>query len=165
MAIDVSRSKLCLFDVLFGKFNRRPIVIHGPDALYAPAAVLIQDEYLTLWLTGLALSRIITIQLNITGGLLNKPIDLRGRDVVVLGQSYKHGLPAPLLCKKDFAGLKIAMHGNGVGALKVIHRHAEGFFKRLVCLEIFFNLKRNDFCIRGNHAGNRFAGFSLIITF
>ena len=63
---------------------------------------------------------------------------------MIRSDSYKKCLAAAFLGQKNFAGGQIRVHGDGMGAFKIIDRQPKGFIDGRTLAQIFSDHQRDD---------------------
>ena len=73
---------------------------------------------------------------------------------MILCQADEDRLTAPALCKKKLSRRQAGMHGDSMGALKVVDRQTKGFIKIVAILNVFLDLQRDDLGVGGDLFGD-----------
>ena len=144
--------------------KRGAVIPLGIDTFEASGGSLIQNEDLSPDRSVLSCDHCFTVQFDETGGLFDKPIHFGCGNVMIRGDSNKKSLAAAFLGEKNLSRGQIRMHGDGMGAFKVIYRHPESFIDWMTLLIILVDDQWNYFGIRGDIFMNPIPG-KLEFTF
>ncbi len=111
-----------MLDVLLTKFKGSAVIPLSIDAFKTAGGSLVQ--YKNLPSDGSVFSGYhgFTVQLDEMGSLFDKPVYFGGGNEMIRGDSYKERLTAAFLGQKNFTRGQVRMHGDGMGALKIIDR-------------------------------------------
>ena len=143
LSVDVAGGQIGFFDVPGFELDGRAVVVHGLNALETAGRILVQNEDLSLGRSVVALHAFLAVHLEVLLGLFDKPVNFRGGHVMVMGQAHEDGLAAAFLSQEELARRQGRVHGNGMGALEVIDRQAEGFARGVPLGQVAADLQRD----------------------
>jgi len=128
--------------------QRRPAVGTGPDSLRPAGITGPEDE---------DLSRFFSVHLEEIRRALHQPVEFRGEEVAITGEPHIDGLAASPQGQKGLSRFHVGGHGDGVRALKTVHRAAEGLGGVTSGPQVPFDLQGDNFGVRGYRRGDELA--------